>query len=144
MVRSVGRVIKRCWSVKPRKAAELALLLGRTSLTHPRASSSTAATPLPSFAELEVKIKKAIDKLGGDVFPKLNWSSPRDVPWIMNMGTLKCSTPGDVFLLLKSSEFVTHDLTMPFDCCVGTDDTLVPEVSRPPWMLCSPGGKAVI
>eukprot|EP00038_Savillea_parva_P009025 m.180735 g.180735 ORF g.180735 m.180735 type:complete len:532 (-) comp15086_c0_seq1:102-1697(-) len=80
---------------------------------------------LPSFPELEAKIQKAIDSLGGAVFPKLNWSAPRDVPWIMTTGTLKCHTPGDIFLLLKSSEFVTHDLTMPFDCCVdvaGDDD----------------------
>lgn len=39
----------------------------------------------------------------------------------MTTGTLKCTTPGDVFLLLKSSEFVTHDLTMPYDYCTDAD-----------------------
>ncbi|KAL7448972.1 hypothetical protein ACHAWC_001079, partial [Mediolabrus comicus] len=41
--------------------------------------------------------------------PKLNWSSPKDATWI-NCGTLQCKTPGDVYLLLKSSEFVMFDL----------------------------------
>lgn len=41
--------------------------------------------------------------------PKLNWSSPKDATWI-NCGTLQCKTPGDVYLLLKSSEFIMFDL----------------------------------
>ena len=65
----------------------------------------------PSFPALEKRITKAIKQLGGAVFPKLNWSAPRDVSWITNDASLKCTTPGDVYLLLKSSEFVTHDIT---------------------------------
>jgi hypothetical protein len=34
-------------------------------------------------------------------------------------------TPGDVFLLLKSSDFITHDLTAPFECCADPTDTSV-------------------
>jgi len=83
---------------------------------------AAADTPAPAFPDLEARISRAIARLGGTVFPKLNWSAPRDVPWIMVDGTLRCSTPGDIFLLLKSSDFVTHDLTMPFDCCVDVDD----------------------
>ncbi|VEU44542.1 unnamed protein product [Pseudo-nitzschia multistriata] len=45
----------------------------------------------------------------GAVMPKLNWSAPRDATWI-NEGTMKCKTPGDVYLLLKSSDFCTHDV----------------------------------
>ena len=44
------------------------------------------------------------------MFPKLDWSAPRDAAWI-NGGTLRCERAGDVYLLLKSSEFVSHDLT---------------------------------
>ena len=45
----------------------------------------------------------------GGILPKLNWSAPRDATW-MNEGTMKCKTPGDVYLLLKSSDFCTHDV----------------------------------
>jgi len=41
--------------------------------------------------------------------PKLNWSAPKDAAWI-NMGSLKCTKAGDVYLLLKSSDFVGFDL----------------------------------
>jgi D123 len=43
------------------------------------------------------------------VMPKLNWSAPKDASWI-NAGSLKCQTPGDVYLLLQSSDFVSHDV----------------------------------
>ncbi|KAL3768562.1 hypothetical protein ACHAW5_004973 [Stephanodiscus triporus] len=46
---------------------------------------------------------------GGGCFPKLNWSAPRDASWI-NCGTLRCRKAGDVYLLLKSSDFVAFDL----------------------------------
>jgi hypothetical protein len=32
-------------------------------------------------------------------------------------GSLACTNPGDVFLLLKSSDFVQHDLEHAFDLC---------------------------
>ncbi len=66
--------------------------------------------------ELPVLLKsilRAIKQLGGDVLPKLNWSSPQDAVWV-NGGTLKCQQPGDVMALLKSSVFVTYDLLRPF------------------------------
>ncbi len=66
--------------------------------------------------ELPVLLKsilRAIDQLGGNVLPKLNWSSPRDAVWV-NGGTLKCQQPGDIMALLKSSVFVTFDLLRPF------------------------------
>lgn len=52
----------------------------------------------------------------------------------MNMGTLKCSQAGDVYLLLKSSDFVSHDLYYPFDMCSQNETTdnnsiTFPEVS---------------
>lgn len=63
-----------------------------------------------SFPELNRQIQEGIEELGDSVVPKLNWSAPKDATWINN-GTLKCQTPGDVYLLLKSSDFVMHDIT---------------------------------
>ena len=64
------------------------------------------------FPSLNQTIEETIrDKFpsAGGVLPKLNWSAPRDATWI-NEGTMKCKTPGDVYLLLKSSDFCTHDV----------------------------------
>ena len=36
-----------------------------------------ATAEAPEFAEFDVAIKNAIQQLGGAVFPKLNWSSPK-------------------------------------------------------------------
>jgi hypothetical protein len=46
--------------------------------------------------------------------PKLNWSSPKDATW-MNANSMDCRTPNDIYLLLKSSDFITHDLEHAFD-----------------------------
>ncbi|KAL0480986.1 cell division cycle protein 123 [Acrasis kona] len=62
------------------------------------------------FPELQEFIQKAINKYGA-VFPKCNWSSPRDAEWILTgSDKLKCTSVEDVFLLLKSSQFIIHDL----------------------------------
>ncbi|ORZ15474.1 D123-domain-containing protein [Lobosporangium transversale] len=73
--------------------------------------------PLPSFPTLEREIEKTIEDLGGEVFPKLNWSSPRDASWIAPTNTLKCHNAADIFLLLKSSDFVAHDLAHAYEDC---------------------------
>jgi hypothetical protein len=66
-----------------------------------------------AFPSLTEDIQSAINALGGEgnkgCMPKLNWSSPKDATWI-NCGSLKCTKAGDVYLLLKSSEFVGFDL----------------------------------
>jgi hypothetical protein len=69
---------------------------------------------IPSFPDLERRIAEAIEKLGGTVFPKLNWTAPRDAGWVALNNSLKCTSPADVFLLLKSSDFVAHDLGNPY------------------------------
>lgn len=80
----------------------------------------------PDFSELTRSIEDAITELGGEVFPKLNWSAPRDAAWISYNGTLKCTTASDVYLLLKSSDRVSHDLNHPFRKCEdGEDNTLL-------------------
>ncbi|CAI9729617.1 division cycle 123 homolog [Octopus vulgaris] len=72
---------------------------------------------VPDFPELDKKIRSCIEELDGEVFPKLNWSSPKDAFWISFSKTLRCTCPADIYLLLKSSDFVTHDLTSPFEYC---------------------------
>ncbi|KAL9239479.1 hypothetical protein vseg_013796 [Gypsophila vaccaria] len=87
---------------------------------------SEQPSPPPSFPELELKIKESIEFLGGAVFPKLNWSSPKDTAWISPTGTLKCTSFSDIALLLRSSDSLVHDLCHAYDSC---DDKTM---SRPP------------
>jgi hypothetical protein len=65
-----------------------------------------------SFPELNEQIRTAIHSFREPVcIPKLNWSSPKDAIWINgNQNTMECRTAGDVYLLLKASDFITFDL----------------------------------
>ncbi|KAH9924272.1 D123-domain-containing protein [Epithele typhae] len=75
--------------------------------------------PRYTFPELDARIRAAVADYGA-VFPKLNFSSPRDAAWMLPASSpLKCITPADVYLLLKSSDFVQHDLELEyvFDGC---------------------------
>ncbi|KAK7048313.1 D123-domain-containing protein [Favolaschia claudopus] len=64
-----------------------------------------------AFPELDSQIREII-KTHGAVFPKLNFSSPKDASWILPQSSpCKCTSPADVYMLLKSSDFITHDLT---------------------------------
>ncbi|KAJ7626659.1 D123-domain-containing protein [Mycena polygramma] len=76
-------------------------------------SSSDEEDPPRRFAfpELDSQIRECI-KTYGAAFPKLNFSSPKDAAWILPQSSpLKCTSPADVYMLLKSSDFITHDLT---------------------------------
>ncbi|XP_060556536.1 cell division cycle protein 123 homolog [Ruditapes philippinarum] len=88
----------------------------------------TPVAEAPSFPEFEVLLKNTIRRLGGQVFPKLNWSAPKDATWISFDRTLKCTCTSDVYLLLKSSDFISHDLTQPFKHCCD-DENLKNETS---------------
>lgn len=61
------------------------------------------------------KVCDVIDELGGKVTPKMNWSAPKDATWISATNDMECKNASDVYLLLKSSDFVTHDLEHAFD-----------------------------
>ena len=67
------------------------------------------------FPEFERKVQAGIEKLGGKVFVKTNWSAPRDAVWVS--GTLECRSFGEIFTLLKSSDFVSFDLEHAYDEC---------------------------
>lgn len=86
--------------------------------------SEQPLTP-PSFPELELNIKESVMSLGGAVFPKLNWSAPKDSAWISTTGTLRCTSFSEIALLLRSSDSLVHDLCHAYDSC--TDKT----ASRP-------------
>ncbi|KAG8763534.1 hypothetical protein FRC11_002047 [Ceratobasidium sp. 423] len=63
-----------------------------------------------SFPELDQQIRQAISTYDA-VFPKLNWTAPKDASWMLtSSGPLRCTSPADVYLLLKSSDFAMHDL----------------------------------
>ena len=71
----------------------------------------------PSFPEFSALVRDAIRSLGGQVVCKLNWSAPRDATWVAMDNSLRCSDLAQVLLLLKSSQFVRHDLERAFDHC---------------------------
>lgn len=102
-----------------------------TSSTHPppprdpesESESDDDEPPRPAreppnrrFPSLHAEINSAIAALGGSAAPKLNWSSPKDATWISrHPNTVKCTSANDVYILLKSSSFITHDLDHAFD-----------------------------
>ncbi|KAK4787824.1 hypothetical protein SAY86_011657 [Trapa natans] len=73
--------------------------------------------PPPAFPDLEMKVRESIESLGGAVFPKLNWSSPKDAAWISPNGSLRCTSFSEIALLLHSSDSLTHDLCHAYDSC---------------------------
>lgn len=62
------------------------------------------------FTELNRFIRSVLDKYDGRVFPKLNWSAPQDAGWMLPGNDLQAMSPADVYLLLKSSDFITNDI----------------------------------
>jgi len=106
------------------------------------AGGSSAAQPPapPQFPAMEQSILDALDVLGDDAFVKLSWTSPRDASWMC--GSLKVQSPGDVFLLLKSSDFVQHDLDHVFANCVDSDSSAPqPHLTLRSWCNLSPSNE---
>lgn len=73
--------------------------------------------PSVAWTELHDRVRATIAELGGSVVPKLNWSAPKDATWISATNSMECQVPNDIYLLLKSSDFITHDLDHAFDGC---------------------------
>ena len=101
--------------------------------TSPTDSDSEDEEPDPSLEWLDIhqKIKETISELKGSVHPKLNWSAPKDATWIAATNSMECRTANDVYLLLKSSDFITHDLEQAYDGCEdanGTEDSVTEEI----------------
>ncbi len=70
------------------------------------------------FPDFDKQINSALSQFG-KVFIKLNWSSPKDAYWALNK--LSCDRLSDVYIQLRSSDFVNHDLTQPFADCEDCD-----------------------
>ncbi|KAI5949240.1 CDC123 [Candida theae] len=70
--------------------------------------------PHLKFIHLHDQISKYVEKLGGKVIPKLNWSSPKDASWLLPGNTIKSIEANDIYLLLKSSDHIVDDLLYPF------------------------------
>ncbi|KAL8827302.1 MAG: hypothetical protein Q9191_003270 [Dirinaria sp. TL-2023a] len=96
--------------------------------TSPTVSDSEDEDEDPSlpWSEIHTSVKQTIAELKGSVHPKLNWSAPKDATWIAATNSMECRTPNDIYLLLKSSDFITHDLEQVFDDCeeASEDDSL--------------------
>ncbi|GLB38477.1 putative D123 [Lyophyllum shimeji] len=74
-------------------------------------ADQSADHPSFAFPEMDTRIRDCVQEYGA-VFPKLNFSSPKDASWILpSSSPLKCTSPSDVYMLLKSSDFITHDLS---------------------------------
>lgn len=73
-------------------------------------SDSDSDLPEYNFGPLNRHIRAVLEKYGGRVFPKLNWSAPQDAGWMLPGNDLQCMSPSDVYLLLKSSDFITNDI----------------------------------
>lgn len=80
-----------------------------------KTANSGKKDPLSEFPEFHSKIKAAIHNLGS-VAPKLNWSCPQDATWMMMNNTMQCKSAAELYLLLKSSDYVNHDLGHAFEC----------------------------
>ncbi|TRX89575.1 hypothetical protein FHL15_009484 [Xylaria flabelliformis] len=92
--------------------------------------------PNKRFPELHQLIKDKIAELGGAVAPKLNWTSPKDAIWMSpHQNTIKCTSPNDVYLLLKSSNFITYDLEHAFDDCTPTANSAVRQAPFKPVLV---------
>ncbi|KAF1844743.1 D123-domain-containing protein [Cucurbitaria berberidis CBS 394.84] len=85
--------------------------------------------PSVNWRDTHEAIERTIEELGGKVAPKLNWSAPKDATWIAATNSMECRTPNDIYLLLKSSDFITHDLAHAFDDTANQSATPDPEIS---------------
>jgi len=85
-----------------------------------------------SFPEFSAQVTSILNQFGGEMFCKLNWSSPKDATWIGFNNSLKCTSLSQLYLLLKSSDFVTNDLTMPFKFC----EDIAEEMTTPSLQYC--------
>lgn len=72
--------------------------------------------PKIEFSEVENFITSCFDKKNSKLTPRLNWSAPKDAVWILPYNnSMLTYTSEDVYLLLKSSNYIMHDLLYPYD-----------------------------
>lgn len=85
--------------------------------------------PSTEWKDLHDRVNETVAEYGGKVAPKLNWSAPKDATWIAATNDMQCQNANDIYLLLKSSDFVTHDLEQAFEDCVPDEENATePEI----------------
>jgi hypothetical protein len=77
--------------------------------------SSDDEDPSGEWQDIHIRIRETVAELGGKVVPKLNWSAPKDATFMLATNDMFCSSANDIYLLLKSSDFITHDLDHALD-----------------------------
>jgi D123 len=87
--------------------------------------SSDDEDPSEEWQDIHRRIRETVIELGGKVVPKLNWSAPKDATFMSATNDMFCSSAADIYLLLKSSDFITHDLDHAFDDTVEDGSTSV-------------------
>ncbi|KAJ9475394.1 Cell division cycle protein 123 [Pseudozyma hubeiensis] len=98
-------------------------------------SSDSEEEPEPSvkLPNLDAAIRDVIEKYSGPVFPKLNYSAPLDAGFMLPGNSLQCYHPEDVYLLLKSSEFVGRDLEQLSQLSSSSNQTPAPQLVLKKW-----------
>ncbi|KAJ1882567.1 hypothetical protein LPJ57_000849 [Coemansia sp. RSA 486] len=69
--------------------------------------------PLKTIVNIDatsMAIREAIDKLGGKVFPRMNWSAPTDATWMTCDNSLQCRSLSEVLIVLKGSDKISEDI----------------------------------
>lgn len=81
---------------------------------------------VPCFPQLIQKVERLIENLGGQVFPKTNFSSPFDASWI-NIAETCCRNFNEIVSLFRSSDRIACDLceTLPI-CSIHVEIVLKP------------------
>lgn len=97
--------------------------------------SEDAEEQVVKLDALDKAIRDVVEKYDGAVFPKLNWSAPLDAGFMLPGNNLQCYHPEDVYLLLKSSEFVARDLEQMSHLPTTAPDAIIEEKVVPQLVL---------
>lgn len=92
--------------------------------------------PCEDFQEFHDRIDNTIANYSA-VMVKLNWSAPKDAKWILINNSLRCTSSGDVYLVLNASDHAAHDLDGHiYDECEDKDEGvhLEPELVLKKWI----------
>lgn len=81
----------------------------------PFSDDDSVATEQPEFPAFSSAIRNAIATLGGSVFLKTNWQSPKDAFWITAGQTLRVRDIADAYQLLKASSCTKEDVGRPIE-----------------------------
>ncbi|XBW35961.1 hypothetical protein QEN19_001534 [Hanseniaspora menglaensis] len=92
-------------------------------------NSSDAADPISSYVDPAIdffEVNNFISnsfKKSEKLTPRFNWSAPKDSVWILPYNnTMLTYTNEDVYLLLKGSNYIMHDLIYPYENVKGAEN----------------------